>query len=330
MALNPVDNIHAFQIHAGTEGRRAGHNFEDLLANSINELPYPINTLSTPTHKKHIYTGNPAQLLLHYISQRLNIREIVYARAVATGKLATSETAYEILEINGVSVRKSKSDLIIEITSSNGEYHAVGVSVKQCNTARPTNAQLYFTTAQGFARLLQNNNIFISNDAMTALRQFCGDTGFQPSPVGRLIDHRRYFWEEILSRGKYELESIFNTHQDLISLLLFQKAYSGESFPPTFLLHKTKRVENINQTEVALFAISELITLSRLYQQFTTKPYSVRKGAFRDPIGVTHLAPRFGVIQMQRGGQRQHPEQLQFNLGAGYFYKLQELCNMQP
>tara|TARA_R100000808_G_scaffold23266_1_gene51440 strand:- start:49 stop:249 length:201 start_codon:yes stop_codon:yes gene_type:complete len=34
-----------------------------------------------------------------------------------------------------------------------------------------------------------------------------------------------------------------------------------------------------------------------------------------------HEAPRFGIIQMQRGGQKQHPTQLQFNLEAGYFYK---------
>ncbi len=38
--------------------------------------------------------------------------------------------------------------------------------------------------------------------------------------------------------------------------------------------------------------------------------------------GVVHQAPRFGVIQMQRGGQKQHPEQLQFNLEASYFRKI--------
>ena len=35
------------------------------------------------------------------------------------------------------------------------------------------------------------------------------------------------------------------------------------------------------------------------------------------------MAPRFGIVQMQRGGQAQHPEQLQFNLQAGYFYKIE-------
>lgn len=38
-----------------------------------------------------------------------------------------------------------------------------------------------------------------------------------------------------------------------------------------------------------------------------------------------HKAPKFGVVQMQRGGQKQHPTQLQFNLKAGYFYALAKL-----
>ena len=50
------------------------------------------------------------------------------------------------------------------------------------------------------------------------------------------------------------------------------------------------------------------------------KGYSVRKGQYRDPEGAEHEAPRFGIVQMQRGGQKQHPTQLQFNLKAGYFY----------
>ena len=58
------------------------------------------------------------------------------------------------------------------------------------------------------------------------------------------------------------------------------------------------------------------------YSGFSHKEYSVRKGSFKDPEGVKHQAPRFGIIQMQRGGQKQHPTQLQFNLQAGYFYKI--------
>lgn len=65
-----------------------------------------------------------------------------------------------------------------------------------------------------------------------------------------------------------------------------------------------------------------LIELSRRYSLFAYSIYRVKKGRFKEPEGVSHQAPRFGVIQMQRGGQKQHPTQLQFNLKAGYFYEL--------
>jgi hypothetical protein len=65
-----------------------------------------------------------------------------------------------------------------------------------------------------------------------------------------------------------------------------------------------------------------LVELSYNYCKFEKKKYSVRKGSYKDPEGVQHDAPRFGIVQMQRGGQTQHPEQLQFNLQAGYFYNI--------
>jgi hypothetical protein len=78
---------------------------------------------------------------------------------------------------------------------------------------------------------------------------------------------------------------------------------------------------DITTCEVAVFTIDELIRYSRSYAGFINKPYFIRKGRFKnDPH--QHLAPRFGFIQMQRGGQKQHPTQLQFNLQAGYFYNL--------
>ena len=91
------------------------------------------------------------------------------------------------------------------------------------------------------------------------------------------------------------------------------------------MIHKTKAAPNLGETEVAIYAIDELVELSARYQGFATKSYSVRKGSYKDPNGVSHLAPRFGIVQMQRGGQQQHPDQLQFNLEAGYFYKLEKL-----
>lgn len=71
--------------------------------------------------------------------------------------------------------------------------------------------------------------------------------------------------------------------------------------------------------------MDEFIDLSREYSPFTYSYYRVKKGSHKEPEGVSHQAPRFGVVQMQRGGQKQHPTQLQFNLKAGYFYDLDKL-----
>ena len=95
-----------------------------------------------------------------------------------------------------------------------------------------------------------------------------------------------------------------------------------DPFIPEYILHKTKASPSWNQTEVAIYTIDEIVSLSRKYQVFSKRSYSVNKGRHKDPKGVTHETPRFGIIQMQRGGQKQHPEQLQFNLEAGYFYKI--------
>lgn len=104
--------------------------------------------------------------------------------------------------------------------------------------------------------------------------------------------------------------------------ILLEKAYSEDTFPPKYLLHKTKKIEVGLQHEVAIFSIDELISLSKNHRKFETKEYSIRKGSYPDPKGTTHQAPRFGIIQMQRLGNKQNATQLQFNLEAGYFYAL--------
>ena len=324
MALKPLNEAHALQIQAGTVGRRAGHTFEDAIAKRINELVYPFE-VSSPVDG-HLFSGDPALLCLNYIGAHQRIPGITSAVALSTGALATSEEGKRWLSINGANVSRCKSDLVLTITSDNREL-TIGVSTKQCNNPTPTNAQLYFTTARGFASLLRNNGLAVSDTAVRALRQFCGDGGFRPSDdprfsAQRLTDPRRFFWEEIERDGRTEWEHLFCHHQDDISRLLFQKAYIDDPFVPDYLIHKTRLAASWNQTEAAIYSIEELIALSRAYQGFATRQYAVRKGSYKDPEGVTHLAPRFGVIQMQRGGQKQHPEQLQFNLEAGYFYKL--------
>src|SRR5690606_12430779 len=124
--------------------------------------------------------GDPALLLLNYLARATGIRIIQSAIAISTGALATSEAGKRWLSINGANISKCKSDLVITITACDGRTTTAGISVKQCNNKNPTNAQLYFTTAIGFSNLLRSNGIPVSDDAVFALRQFCGDPGFRP------------------------------------------------------------------------------------------------------------------------------------------------------
>lgn len=323
MALEPINPIHAAQIQAGIKGRHRGHDFEFDLANDMNSLPFPqvASFPSTP-----VFRGNPAVTLVGYALTYVGWERCGGAEAIALGALATAEEGKRWLEVNGVTIRACKSDILITLTRSKTELITVGVSVKQCNNNTPTNAQLYFTTAHAFCELLRRNGIPVSAHGEIALRQFCGDPGYRPldsikTNNGRQTDPNRFFWEEINPAGRRELEYIFSFHQDKITRLLLQKAYLNDPFTPELIIHKTKQLPNDPQ-EYALYSVNKLIDLSCRYQGFTKKLYSVKKGSHKDPSGVRHEAPRFGIIQMQRGGQKQHPTQLQFNLEAGYFYKI--------
>ncbi len=325
MALKPLNEAHALQIQAGTIGRHAGHDFEDHITQIINTLKYPVAVQILG--QGHVFKGDPGPLLLHYVGFHLGAKTILSASTISTGSLATSEVGKQWLSINGSNVSRCKSDLVITIGCDDGREVTVGVSTKQCNNKKPTNAQLFFTTARAFANLLKEHGIPVSACAVDALRQFCGDAGFRPlddpeSMKGRRVDPRRFFWEEINPKGRAEWERILSEHQDDISRLLFQKAYIDDPFVPEYLLHKTKKADSLTKVEVAIYSIDELVALSRAYQGFATKARRVGKGSYPDPPGVKHLSPRFGIIQMQRGAQAQHPEQLQFNLATGYFYKI--------
>lgn len=327
MALTPNDEIHALQIQAGILGRKTGHAFEDQITDEINSFAYPLNL--DRKLNSHVSIGDPAIILLEYVASNLGATQILSASALSTGALATSEEGKKWLEHNGVPIRRCKSDLLLTLATDVNSERTFGISTKQCNNKTPTNAQLYFTTARGFSRLLQGNGLAVSDTAVLAMRQFCGDAGNRPldsisSLNGRLTDPRRYFWEEIDPIGRNEWEGLFRSQQDFITRLLLQKAYLDDPFTPDFLLHKTKNAATWSKTEIAIYGIDELILHSQKYSGFTVKSYSVRKGSYRDPAGTMHLAPRFGIVQMQRGGQAQHPEQLQFNLEAGYFYKIEQ------
>lgn len=320
MALDPTDAQHAIQIAAGTTGRKRGHEFEAELAEMVNTDPY-----SGARSADHVFRGLPHTALVSKALSHLGWSQCDRVNAIALGSLATAENGKKWMTVHGIKVKACKSDILL--TLHNGEdLRTIGVSVKQCNNKTPTNAQLYFTTAIAFCRLLRNNGIPVSDNAVSALRQFCGDEGFRPldnpnALYGRETDPRRFFWEEIDANGKVQLEQILTEHQDKITRLLLQKAYLDDPFAPELLIHKTKKLDAGDQ-EYALYTIDELVTLSRTYGGFSKNLYSVRKGRHRDPPGVSHEAPRFGIVQMQRGGQAQHPTQLQFNLQAGYFYKI--------
>ena len=323
MALKPLNLNHAAQIQAGTIGRNRGHDFEFKLADQTNKSHYPILASKLDSN---IFHGDPTKTLLSYVTFYVGWKQCERAEAIALGALATAEEGRRWLEINGVRVKACKSDILLNLRDRRGLTKTIGISVKQCNNKTPTNAQLYFTTAYAFCELLRNNCINVSGDGEKSLRQFCGDSGYRPQDnptvlVKRNTDPRRFFWEETSRKGRLELESIFSTHQDVITRLLLQKAYLNDPFTPEILLHKTKKLSK-NPQEYALYSIEELIMLSRKHKGFEKKKYSVKKGQYKDPCGVFHEAPRFGVVQMQRGGQKQHPTQLQFNLEAGYFYKI--------
>lgn len=200
-----------------------------------------------------------------------------------------------------------------------------GISVKTCSKKTPTNDQLYFTTASAFANLLRNNNIPFSDNAELALKMFCGDNGYRPidqiDVSSRHSDPERWFFEELAETGRDDIISTLSNHQFEVSRVLLQLAYPVDPHPPEYLMHVTVKPDDVDTTDLALFTMDELIGFSCRYARFFVKEYRIRKGRFKgDPS--PHQAPRFGYIQFQRGGQKQHPTQLQFNLQAGYFNHL--------
>jgi hypothetical protein len=322
MALKPDNARHAAQIEAGTIGRHKGHSFESLVAENINLVRMPF--VRRATLEGCLFKGDPGIALLEYVLNDLAIGRLSTAKAFSAGALATAEKGIRELSVNSVSVRRCKSDVIL-ILEADGKTITKGVSVKQCSNRHPTNAQLYFSTAVAFCQLLRNNKIQVSDKAVEAMRMFCGDSGFRPldNPTvlrKRRCDPNRWFWEELPASAKNELEKIFTKQQDAITRLLLQKAYLNDPFPPEYLVHQTRQISG-SEPEFAIFSIEEFIRLSREFAGFHTRPYRIKKGSHKDPADVEHLAPRFGVVQFQRGGQKQHPTQLQFNLKAGYFYK---------
>ena len=322
MALKPKDARHKKQIEAGTEWRKHGHTFEQGLAAHINALD--LACLDLAGCNSHIVKGAPARELITYICRDRSILKPKSIRAWWLGGLATSGLGDILHTKEGIRIERSKSDVLIEIEGG-GQKAVVGVSTKTCNKDTPTNDQLFFTTASAFCALLRARGVQVSQAAEEGLRMFCGDSGYTPTDLGksagRKSDPDRWFFEELPTKSRSELIDLFSKNQDQITRILLQLAYNGDPHPPEYVLHVTVRPSGPDQVRLALFSAEELVALSRKAGGFSLREYRIRKGRFKDDPNV-HLAPRFGFVQFQRGGQKQHPTQLQFNLQAGYFDKL--------
>lgn len=320
------DSILQHQIDAGVKGRRRGHSYENELTKRLNNIQLPYRDYCE--NGSVIQKGSPEKILLNKVLSFLKWDKCDHLMAYATGKLATAESGEKDVLIEGESVSSTKSDVVMVLENS-GIKKVVGISVKQCNNKTPTNAQVYFTTATAFYTLLLNNGIELSENALRAMRQFCGDVGFRPIDnfdcSDRISSPERYFWEEIDSEGRAEWESAFKDRQDEVTRLILQRGYLNDPFPPEIIMHKTRQSHSCEDEEIAIFTMDEFLELSHRFSSFDCGLYRVTKGRYREPVGVLHQAPRFGVIQMQRGGQKQHPTQLQFNLKAGYFYALEQM-----
>jgi hypothetical protein len=321
VALVAENERHAAQIAAGTTGRRAGHAFEKRLAEDLNLVVLSEADIPSPPIAP-LQVGQPAIELLRYILGHEHLALPSSLEASWLGGLATAGAGDHALDGSGAILTRTKSDVLLELGWASGETTTRGVSVKACNKARPTNAQLYFTTAVGFCALMRRQGLVVSPAAEDALRRFCGDVGFRPLDTSdvttRTSDPARWYWEELPDLGRRALEAFFQSHQASITRILLREAYLEDPYPPDYLMHQRFRCLSPDTCPLALFSIDDLVARSCAFGGFATKAYVIRKGRYAAD-DARHLAPRFGFVQFQRAGQRQHPAQLQFNLRAGYF-----------
>ena len=325
MALKAVDAVHAAQIQAGVKGRNKGHKFEEILTYEIVNLD--MEELNPRDSIPHIQRCNPAKAVVEYmfVKESFEKSDVKSCKAWWLGALATSGNGDELTGPDGKPITRCKSDVLVEFNFKNGSSCRRGISVKTCSKKTPTNDQMYFTTAKAFCQLLRNNDIPVSDIAERGMSMFCGDAGLRPLDLmskneldTRLADPNRYFWEETPEQSREEWKKLFDERQNDITRLLFQKAYLDDPYPPEYLLHQTVKYDDFDDCPVAIFTIDEIVEYSRNFSGYELKSYTVNKGTYKaDPN--RHFAPRFGFIQFQRGGQKQHPTQLQFNLKSGYF-----------
>ena len=111
MALEPENERHAAQIEAGTTGRKRGHSFESVVAEGINRVAMPLSRQPLPAGC--LFKGEPGRALLNFVLNDLGLVRAKSARAISAGALATAEEGAKVLVVNGISVRRCKSDVIL-------------------------------------------------------------------------------------------------------------------------------------------------------------------------------------------------------------------------
>ena len=327
MALKAINKQHKQQIAAGTKGRLKGHRFEADVTDELNKLNLEgIDELITLT-APNIYQGNPAAALVEHISNDKG-RQIARLKAYWLGGLATAGAGAEMKNEAGETITGSKSDVVMDVTYSDGETKSIGVSVKSCGN----NAQVALTTSSAFCDMLRANNIPVSKDAEIGMKMFCGESGYSPQdgyvpldtsniPSPRGARPERWYWEELSNSVKEEWKTILTKYQDLITILILQKAnaYRTDPFRPTYILHECSDHTDIQDCAVAVMSMVEFAEYSRWFDSFGINEQAVHKGRYKGVDLAIHQYPHFGFMQFQPIGNKQNFSELQFNLKANYY-----------
>ena len=326
MSQKPKDKVHSKQIDAGISGQRKGLKFESILTTLINQL---VKIPNSQNEVDHLIDGFPEISLIKFIAHNeFKGKKLLGVQAFWTGGFSTSSKKSSNI-VNGLNLKSCKSDILLDFeVQGQKEKSRIGVSVKSCNSLKPTNAQLFCSTAQAFCSMLRQNSINVSLNFETSLKKFCGVVGFTPHELlkkeelsSRKSDPRRFFYEELGTDFHKEAEEIFSQNQNTVTKLLLEKAYKDDPYPPSYIFHQRKKSLSLENFPAAIFSIDQLVNLSKNYKDYYTKKYSIKKGTWKSDPNI-HQAPRFGCIQFQRLGNKQNATQLQFNLEASYFNKI--------
>lgn len=336
MTLDTKDEKKLLQIKAGTNGRLKGHKFEEIVTDELNRIDFSLNDILLECERPNIYRGNPANALISHIFKEEG-KEINELEAYWLGGLATAGKGANILNENGEKITGSKSDILMDIQYKDGSIEKVGVSVKACSN----NAQMALTTASSFCEMLRDSGIIVSKEAEIGLKMFCGEAGYRPMdgykpddikniPKDRKARKDRWYWEELSDSIKDEWQIIFSNNQVKITMMLLQCArnYKTDIYKPTYILHECENHEDIDDCRVVIMSVEEFAEYSKLFDSFGIKEKRINKGSYKGIDMAMHQYPHFGFIQFQPIGNKKNFSELQFNLKAKYYNKIEKLIDL--